>query len=165
MPSGWLIPRRSSTRARRNGSIPGHSPAQTADAASTTTEPAQVQPPRAPGVDGKLIVTVGMSITIDAVKIERVFIASGELAEAVAVSPKEVLVSGKLPGQTSLIVWQQGGNRLVYDLTVRISPLKLEAVRQQIARDFPDDDINVTYDNEAVFVRGTIPDWSRGPIA
>jgi pilus assembly protein CpaC len=36
--------------------------------------------------------------------------------------------------------------------------LKLEAVRAQIARDFPDDDISVTYDNDTAFVRGTVKD-------
>ncbi len=33
--------------------------------------------------------------------------------------PKEVLINGKAPGETSLIVWQQNGARLIYDLTVR----------------------------------------------
>ena len=55
--------------------------------------------------------------------------ANGDLVEAVAVSPKEVLINGKAPGETSLIVWQQNGSRLIYDLTVRVSPLRLEAVR------------------------------------
>ena len=46
----------------------------------------------------------------------------------------------------------------MYDLTVRMSPLKLEAVREQIAREFPDYDINVTFDNDTAFVRGTVKD-------
>jgi len=31
----------------------------------------------------------------------------------------EILINGKTPGETSLIVWQQGGNRLFFDLTVQ----------------------------------------------
>jgi len=46
-------------------------------------------------------------------------VANGELVEAIAINPQEVLINGKLPGETSLIVWQHGGRRLVYDLTVR----------------------------------------------
>ncbi len=115
------------------------------------------QNPVRPGVDGNLIVTVGKSMIIDSpVQVEKISIANGELAEAVAVNPKEVLINGKAPGQTSLIVWQRGGTRLVYDLTVRMSPVRLDAVRQQIARDFPDEDINVTFDNDTAFVRGTV---------
>jgi pilus assembly protein CpaC len=107
----------------------------------------------------KLTVTVGKSLIIDSpLNIQRISVANGELVEAVAVNPKEVLLNGKGPGETSLIVWQQNGNRLVYDLTVRMSPLKLEAVREQIAREFPDSDINVTFDNDTAFVRGSVKD-------
>ncbi len=107
----------------------------------------------------KLTVTVGKSLIIDSpLNIQRISVANGDLVEAVAVNPKEVLLNGKGPGETSLIVWQQNGNRLVYDLTVRMSPLKLEAVREQIAREFPDSDINVTFDNDTAFVRGSVKD-------
>jgi pilus assembly protein CpaC len=37
-----------------------------------------------------------------------------------------------------------------------VSPQRLNAVRQQIARDYPDADINVTFDNDTAFVRGTV---------
>jgi pilus assembly protein CpaC len=113
----------------------------------------------APGVVGKLTVTVGKSLTIDSpLAIKRLSTANGLLVEAVAIGPKEVLINGKLPGETSLIIWQDNDARLIYDLTVRMSPLRLNAVREQIARDFPDADINVTYDNDTAFVRGTVPD-------
>jgi pilus assembly protein CpaC len=111
------------------------------------------------GGPGKLVVTVGKSLIIDSpTKIQRISVANGELIEAVAVNPKEVLINGKAAGETSLIVWQEGGNRLLYDLTVRLSPLRLDVVRQQLARDFPNEDINVTFENETAFVRGTVKD-------
>src|SRR5215469_13166355 len=117
------------------------------------------QQPRRPGVNENLIVTVGMSMIIDSpVPVVRISIANNDLAEAVAVTPKEILINGKAAGETSLIVWQEGGARLVYDLTVRISSHKLDVVRQQIARDFPDDDISVNFENDTAFVRGTVKD-------
>ena len=113
----------------------------------------------APGVIGKLTVTVGKSLTIDSpLAIKRLSTANGTLVEAVAIGPKEVLINGKQPGETSLIIWQDNDARLIYDLTVRMSPARLNAVREQIARDFPDADINVTFDNDTAFVRGTVPD-------
>jgi pilus assembly protein CpaC len=115
--------------------------------------------PAASAVPGKLVVTVGKSLIIDSpLKIQRISVANGELMEAVAVNPKEVLINGKSPGETSLIIWQENGARLLYDLTVRMSPLRLEAARQQLARDFPDDEINVSYENETAFVRGRVKD-------
>lgn len=108
---------------------------------------------------GKLVVTVGKSLIIDSpLDIRRLSVANGDLAEAVAVNPKEVLINGKTAGETSLIVWQQNGSRLIYDLTVRMSNAKLDAVRQQIAKDFPSEDINVTFENDTAFVRGTVRD-------
>ncbi len=110
------------------------------------------------GVD-RLVVTVGKSMIIDSpLPILRVSVANELLAETVAVDPKQVLINGKAPGETSLIVWQRDGARMVYDLTVRMSPLKLDAVRQQIARDFPKEDINITFENDTAFVRGTVKD-------
>jgi pilus assembly protein CpaC len=92
------------------------------------------------------------------VNIQRISVANGELVEAVAVNPKEVLINGKQAGETSLIIWQTGGNRLLYDLTVRLSSNKLDAVRQQLARDFPNEEINLTYENDTAFVRGAVKD-------
>lgn len=109
------------------------------------------------GVVGQLTVTVGKSLAIDSpLPIKRLSYANGTLVEAQAIGPKEVLLNGKAAGETSLIIWQEDGTRLIYDLTVRVSPQRLNAVRQQIARDYPDADINVTFDNDTAFVRGTV---------
>lgn len=129
--------------------------------AAGAASPAPQAPPQAPNGNGtaKLYVTVGKSLIIDSpIEIRRVSVANGALAEAVAVNPKEVLINGLAPGETSLIVWQQNGSRLVYDLTVRISMVKLEATRQQIARDFPNDNISVTFENDTAFLRGKVKD-------
>lgn len=104
-------------------------------------------------------VTVGKSIVVDSpLPIGRISITDGTLAEAVAVGPKEVLINGKAPGETSVIVWQTDGSRLIYNLTVHMNPAKVDAVRHQIALEFPGDDIAIVYDNNAVFVRGTVKD-------
>ncbi|HJT89634.1 MAG TPA: pilus assembly protein N-terminal domain-containing protein [Bryobacteraceae bacterium] len=119
----------------------------------------QEQGGAAQNAPGKLTVTVGKSLIIDSpMNIQRISVANGDLVEAVAVNPKEVLINGKQPGDTSLIIWQQNGSRLIYDLTVRMSPAKLDAVRDQLAREFPNDNINVTYENDTAFVRGTVKD-------
>jgi pilus assembly protein CpaC len=121
--------------------------------------PPRTQQAGASAAPERLMVTVGKSMIIDSpVNIQRLSVANGDLVEAVAVNPKEVLINGKQAGETSLIIWQQGGNRLLYDLTVRVSTNKLDVVRQQIARDFPNDDINITFENDTAFVRGSVKD-------
>src|ERR1022692_1815378 len=140
---------------------PAAQPANVDVAQNPPPAAAQNPPPAAdaPSTPGKLLVTVGKSLIIDSpVNIKRVSVANGTLAEAVAVNPKEVLINGTAPGETSLIVWQSNDTRLVYDLTVRVNSAKLEATRQQIARDFPNDDVSLTFENDTAFVRGTVKD-------
>jgi pilus assembly protein CpaC len=51
----------------------------------------------------ELSVTVGKSVLVDSPQIiERISVANGDLAEAVAITPREVLINGKAPGETSL---------------------------------------------------------------
>ena len=103
-----------------------------------------------------LVVTVGKSLVLDnAMNIQRISLANGDLAEAVAVNPREVLINGKAPGETSLVIWQQGGPRLLFDLTVRASNSRLDNVRGQLAKELPGEDISVYVEGESVFLHGT----------
>jgi len=130
-----------------------------ADSAQTSQVPAPGGGTPRSAIDGKLQATVGKSLIIDSpLRIDKISVANGELVEAVPINPQEVLINGKAAGETSIIVWQHGGRRLVYDLTVRMNPVKLDAVRQQILRDFPNDDVNISLDNDTVFVRGSVKD-------
>ena len=107
----------------------------------------------------RLVVTVGKSLVLDnAMNIQRISLANGDLAEAVAVNPREVLINGKAPGETSLVIWQQGGPRLLFDLTVRASSSRLDNVRGQLAQELPGQDISVYLEGETVFVHGTAKD-------
>ncbi len=106
-----------------------------------------------------LFVTVGKSLIVESpVNIVRVSVGDLNKAEAIPVSPREVLVNGKAPGETSLIVWQQGGNRLLFDLRVRPSTAKLEAVRQEMQKELPGQDVAMTLDDDTVYLRGTVKD-------
>jgi len=67
--------------------------------------------------------------------IQRVSVASGDILELVAVSPREVVINGKAAGESSLILWQAGGNRLMFDVSVRKPDLNLEALRRELAKE------------------------------
>ncbi|MDP3001369.1 MAG: pilus assembly protein N-terminal domain-containing protein [Bryobacterales bacterium] len=107
----------------------------------------------------ELSVTAGKSVILDSpVNILRVAVANGELAEAIAATPREIVVNGKTPGETTLIIWQQGGNRLLFDLTVLPNTTRQEAVRQQLAKELAGQDISFNVEGETVFLRGTAKD-------
>ena len=67
-------------------------------------------------------------------KIRRVSMANGEIAEAVAVSSNEVLINGKAPGETSLILWDAKGSRTRFEIHVVANDGKLEAVRRELRK-------------------------------
>jgi pilus assembly protein CpaC len=106
-----------------------------------------------------LFVTVGKSLVVESpVTIQRVSVGDLNKAEAIPVSPREVLVNGKAPGETSLIVWQQGGNRLLFDLRVRPSTDRLDAVRRELQKEMPGQDVAMTLEDGNVYLRGTVKD-------
>ena len=108
----------------------------------------------------ELAVTVGKSLILDSpLDLLRVSVANGELADAVAVNPREVLINGKAPGETSVVLWQQDGTRTMYDLIVRQSPAHLAAVRRVLARELGDA-VSLDLENDTVFLRGTVKDLS-----
>ena len=111
------------------------------------------------GEPARLTVTAGKSLVIDSpVEIRRVSVASFEVIEAVAVSPRELLVNAKAPGETSLILWQQNGHRVVYEITVRPNSEHADMVREQIQRELPGQDVVLVLEGQTVFLRGTVKD-------
>jgi pilus assembly protein CpaC len=108
-----------------------------------------------------LVVTVGKSLILDTpTDLRRVSVANGDLAEALAVTPREALINGKSPGETTLILWQQDGSRTMYDLTVRQNTTRIEAVRRELERGLAGQDVSFDYENDTVFLRGTVQDLS-----
>ncbi len=115
-------------------------------------------PAQAPSTGSRdLGVTIGKSVIVDsAAVIERVAVANGELAEAVVITPHEVLVNGRGVGETSMIVWQQGGNRLFFDLTVRRNDSKIDAVRREMSKEMGNQNVSMEMEGDAVFLRGNV---------
>lgn len=107
----------------------------------------------------ELSVTVGKSVLVDSPQnIERVAVSNGDLAEAVVISPHEIMVNGRAPGETSLIIWQQGGNRLFFDLTVQRNETRVDGIRREMAQELGGDSVTINMEGETVFLRGTVPD-------
>jgi len=115
-----------------------------------------------------LSVGVGKSVLIDcAHPVERVAVGLGGFAEAMAVSPLEILVNGKAPGQTSLIIWEKGGNREFFTVTVRASAGsdRLESIRRVLSRELPGQELKVSGEGGSVFLSGAVSDLNSSERA
>ncbi len=147
-------------------------------AGSSCTVPvafAQATPQESTGLTSQdstndLSVTVGKSVLVDCTKrVERVSVGLGEFAEATAVSPTEILVNGKAPGETSLIIWEAGGVRQIFNVSVRpsalVPPERLEAIRRELRTELPGQPLKITTENGSVFLRGTVKDLASSDRA
>src|SRR5262249_4626331 len=86
----------------------------------------------------------------------RFSVSNPEIAEAVLVTPDQVLVNGKAFGQVNFIAWEQtGGQFLVFDVYVRTN---LSLIDSQIRALFPKDDIRLSQANGSVVISGTVSD-------
>jgi pilus assembly protein CpaC len=138
---------------------------------------AQASAPAAPAaVDASkdssndLSVTVGKSALVDFTKpVVRVAVGLGDVAEATAVSPTEVMVNGRAPGNTSLIVWEQGGERQFFNVTVHASHAAADdamtGLRRELKIALPGQSVNVVAENNLVFLRGTVDDLASSDRA
>jgi pilus assembly protein CpaC len=130
----------------------------------------QPPPPSSEESPNDLLVTVGKSVVVDsALLVERVSVGFGDVAEATAVGPREILVNGKAPGETSLIVWQQGGGKLFFDVIVQPSRFasrsRAETLSREIRTELPGQKIEPSVENDLIFLRGTVKDLASADRA
>lgn len=108
-----------------------------------------------------LSLAVGKSVVLDLARpVTRIVVGLGDYAMAQAVSPTQILLSGKAPGETSLIIWDQSGGRQFFNVTVRASSFAsndtLDGVRRELRAELPGQNVRVSQDNGVIFLRGTV---------
>jgi pilus assembly protein CpaC len=132
----------------------------TSPAPATTAAP--VSAPAAPGAgQGQessepqtLHLLVGRSLVITSPsRIKRVSLADPEIAEAIVVSPTQVLVNGKKPGGVSLLLWDETDQSQAFEVSVDIDVLGLS---QKIHEVFPNENVHIDTSKDVVIITGKI---------
>ncbi|HVV46341.1 MAG TPA: pilus assembly protein N-terminal domain-containing protein [Bryobacteraceae bacterium] len=114
----------------------------------------------APAVTPAEQITVGSGKTFlldTPVNIERVSVAAPAAAEAVPVSARSLMINGKSPGETSLVIWLSDGSRREYDLRVTANSARVDAAKDQMKREFGSD-VQITVENGTVYLTGRLKD-------
>jgi pilus assembly protein CpaC len=132
-------------------------PATSAGPATTATMPAQV-PAASQGQESSepqtLHLLVGRSLVITSPsRIKRVSLADPEIAEALVVSPTQVLVNGKKPGGVSLLLWDETDQSQAFEVSVDIDVLGLS---QKIHEVFPAENVHIDTSKDVVIITGKI---------
>ena len=123
---------------------PGGTPAP-ATSASPQAEPAAAAPLR---------VLVGKSLLINTTeRLKRVAVTDPAVADAQPITPTQILVHGRAPGEVSLLIWDELERSRSFDLRVDVD---VSAAAEEIRRVFPDEQITVSPSRNAIVLSGHV---------
>jgi len=131
---------------------PETTPPQTPPPAGTqtTTLPAQA----ASQGSAPLRVMVGKSLLINTTeRLKRISITDDTIASARVITPTQILVHGKTPGEISLLIWDELERSRSFDLRVDVD---VSAAAEEEHRVFPDEQISVTPSRAAIVLSGHV---------
>ena len=109
---------------------------------------------QAPQGSAPLRVMVGKSLLINTTeRIKRISVTDPGIAYAQPITPTQILVHGKTPGEVSLLIWDELERSRSFDLRVDVD---VSACADEERRVFPDEQISVTPSRAAVVLSGHV---------
>lgn len=122
---------------------------------TTTPAPAAASSSSQPGPgSAPLRVMVGKSLLINTTeRLKRVSVTDPSVADALVVTPNQVLVNGLAPGEISLLIWDEVERSQSFDLRVDVD---ITAAAEEIRRIFPEEQISVTPSRSAIVLSGHV---------
>jgi pilus assembly protein CpaC len=97
---------------------------------------------------------VGRSLVITSpARVRRISIADPNIADTLVVSPTQIVVNGKLPGATSLVIWDESGQNQTFDVFVDLDVLSLN---QEIRQSFSGEQVKVEAAKDVVVLSGRV---------
>src|ERR1041385_6301736 len=102
-----------------------------------------------------LRVLVGKSLLINTNgdRIRRISVTDSAVADAIPISPTQILVHGRSPGEVSLLIWDESERSRSFDLRVDVD---VTACQEEIKRIFPDEQIDVSASRSAIVLSGHV---------
>src|SRR5580704_7824651 len=101
-----------------------------------------------------LRVMVGKSLLINTTeRLKRVSVTDPGVADAIVVTPTQILVHGRSAGEVSLLIWDELERSRSFDLRVDVD---VSATAEEERRVFPDEQITVTPSRSAIVLSGHV---------
>jgi pilus assembly protein CpaC len=137
----------------QNQDTPAMPPPNPAVAQPSTTATSTTNPNVTAGA-APLRVMVGKSLLINTTeRLKRVSVTDPTVADALVVTPTQVLVNGLAPGEVSLLIWDELERSRSFDLRVDVD---ITAASEEMHRLFPDEKISVTPSRNAIVISGHV---------
>jgi pilus assembly protein CpaC len=101
-----------------------------------------------------LRVMVGKSLLINTTeRLKRVSVTDPNVADAIVVTPTQILVHGRSAGEVSLLIWDELERSRSFDLRVDVD---VSSTAEEERRVFPDEQITVTPSRSAIVLSGHV---------
>lgn len=149
----WVISAAATTLSLQQDAAPA---GQAAPEQATPPAPAAASTAQAPEPQGPapLRVMVGKSLLINTTeRLKRVSVTDPAVADALVVTPTQILVHGRAPGEVSLLIWDELERSRSFDLRVDVD---VSAATEEVKRVFPDEQITVTPSRSAIVLSGHV---------
>jgi pilus assembly protein CpaC len=116
--------------------------------------PTSTSPQAEPAAAAPLRVLVGKSLLINTTeRLKRVAVTDPGVADAQPITPTQILVHGRAPGEVSLLIWDELERSRSFDLRVDVD---VSAATEEIHRVFPDEQITVSPSRNAIVLSGHV---------
>jgi len=144
-------PEQQAAPAQQAAPEPSTAPAQPAAQAPSGPSAAAEAPEGGPA---PLRVMVGKSLLINTTeRLRRVSVTDPGVADAIVVTPTQILVHGRAPGEVSLLIWDEAERSRSFDLRVDVD---VTACAEEIHRIFPEERIDLSPSRGAIVLSGHV---------
>ena len=121
---------------------------------------AQTAPPR----DLSLTLGRGELLQFNA-EVLRVAVSEPRVADAVVVSPREVMINAKAIGKATIVVWETGSIPARYQVNVTPDTTNFENLRRQIQTSLGDEAVSLSGNEETLVLTGSVKDVEQSKQA
>jgi len=101
-----------------------------------------------------LHIVVGRSTVLrGTVPLKRIYVGNPTVLQSFTAGPSEVVLTAKVPGVSSLVLWDSNGGSRLYTVTADLDP---EALRQSLREAYPKSNIRVEGKEGRIYLSGTV---------
>jgi pilus assembly protein CpaC len=159
-------PQATPPQAEQQPAAPQGAPSQAAPPVAPSQTAPSEQAPQGPAATAQtpseseshgaapLRVMVGKSLLINTTeRLKRVSVTDPGVADAIVITPTQILVHGRAAGEVSLLIWDELERSRSFDLRVDVD---VSAASEEEKRIFPDEQITVTPSRSAIVLSGHV---------
>jgi pilus assembly protein CpaC len=159
-------PQATPPQAEQQQAAPQGAPSQAAPPVAPSQAAPSEQAPQGPAATAQtsseseshgaapLRVMVGKSLLINTTeRLKRVSVTDPGVADAIVITPTQILVHGRAAGEVSLLIWDELERSRSFDLRVDVD---VSAASEEEKRIFPDEQITVTPSRSAIVLSGHV---------